>query len=170
MSIISSIFDLVGRAITPIANLIDDERFTPEEKAQLQNSETLAAMAEERARLEIEKLEWQVQVETEKRRAAEAMAAADRQTALAEIQAAQTAEDDLFTKRLRPTVGYLMTLMLMVDLVFHLFFGRPRFFGLAELTGYFAIMGVYIGGRSIEKIKRKHTARQFVGPLRPEAQ
>lgn len=154
---IAAITGLIGKAIEPITNLIDDERFTPQEQAELKSSQLLAEIANERTRLEIEKMELQIEVEAQRRQAAEAKADADRQTALAQIQQAQTQEDDLYTKRLRPTVGYLMTILFIADFVSSRFFGQDRFFGKVELFGYFAVLGVYIGGRSWEKIKRKST-------------
>ena len=151
---ISAVAGLVGKAMQPITHLIDDERFTPQEKAELKNSQLLAEMANERAAIEMEKLQWQVHITEQERMLAEAKADADAQMALARIQEAQTKEDDLYTKRLRPTVGYLMTLMLLADQVGAMC-GHGRFFNWILLSGYFATMGIYIGGRSIEKIKRK---------------
>ena len=152
---IAAIAGLIGKAIQPITDLIDDERFTAQERAELESSQLLAEIANERASIELEKMQWQVQVKEQERLLTEARAEADAQMALAQIQQAQTQEDDLYTKRLRPTVGYLMTVLFLADFIAHAWFGRERFFGWVELTGYFAIMGVYIGGRSIEKIKRK---------------
>jgi hypothetical protein len=150
---ITAIVGLFSRAFEPVTKLIDDERFTPEEKANLANTQVLAELANERAALEIEKLEWQVQAETQKRLAAEAKAEADSQTALARIHEAQTGEDDLFTKRVRPFAAYVMTLMLIADQVWHMF-GKERFFNNAMMMGYFSLLGIYIAGRSFEKFKR----------------
>lgn len=65
-----------------------------------------------------------------------------------------TCGDDLFTRRLRPSAGYLMTAMLLIDQIGFLY-GRERFFDSAMTVGYFALMGVYVAGRSIEKSTRK---------------
>lgn len=153
VAILAAITGLFSKAIEPVTKLIDDERFTPQEKAELKSSKMLAEIANERTALEIEKLEWKATSEKEKRKAAEAKAAADAQTALARIQEAQTKEDDLFTKRVRPTAAYVMTLMLVADQVWTML-GHERFFNTVLLTGYFSLLGLYIAGRSFEKFKR----------------
>lgn len=150
---ITAIIGLFSRAFEPVTRLIDDERFTAEEKANLANTQVLAELANERVQLEIEKLEWQVQAETQKRLAAEARADADAQMALAKIHQAQTDEDDLFTKRVRPTAAYVMTLMLLADQAWNMM-GHERFFNSTLLMGYFSLLGLYIAGRSLEKFKR----------------
>jgi predicted nucleic acid-binding Zn-ribbon protein len=152
-AVLSTISGLLGKVVEPIAKLIGDERFTAQEKAELVNAELLAELANERAAFEIEKLEWAATSEKEKRLAAEAKAQADIQQALANVHAAQTQEDDLFTKRVRPTAAYLMSLMLLADQVWHMT-GHERFFTLPMLTGYFSLLGIYIAGRSFEKFKR----------------
>jgi predicted nucleic acid-binding Zn-ribbon protein len=152
-AILSAITGLFSKAIEPITKLIGDERFTAQEKAELASSQLLAGIANERTALEIEKLEWQVQAEEQKRMAAEARAEADAQIALAKIQQAQTQEDDLFTKRVRPAAAYVMTLMLVADQIWHML-GKERFFAGIMLTGYFSLLGLYIAGRSFEKFKR----------------
>jgi len=144
---------LIGKAIEPITKLIGDERFTAQERAELANTQMLAEIANERTSLEIEKLQWQVQAEGEKRKAAEARAEADAQMALAKIQRAQTDEDDLFTKRVRPAAAYVMTMMLVADQVWNML-GHERFFNGTMLMGYFSLLGLYIAGRSFEKFKR----------------
>jgi hypothetical protein len=152
-AVFGAIVGLFSRAIEPVVKLLDDERFTPEERATLSNTTVLAELANERVAFEIEKLEWQVQSETQKRLAAEARAEADGQLALAKIHQAQTDEDDLFTKRVRPTAAYAMTVMLVVDQVWHML-GRERFFDSTLLIGYFSLLGLYVAGRSLEKFKR----------------
>jgi DNA polymerase III delta prime subunit len=164
---IAAITGLIGKAIEPITNLVDDERFTPQERAELKSSQLLAEIANERTRLEIERMELQIEVERQQRLATEAKASADAQSALALIQQAQTKEDDLYTKRLRPTVGYLMTLMLLADQAWTMA-GHERFFNLALYSGYFGLLGIYIGGRSLEKVKRCRAASAFVGPPAPQ--
>jgi hypothetical protein len=150
---ITAIIGLFSRAFEPVTKLIDDERFTAEEKANLSNTQVLAELANERAALEIEKLQFQIQAETQKRFAAEAKAEADAQMALARIHEAQTQEDDLFTKRVRPAAAYTMTLMLAGDQVWHML-GHERFFNGTMLMGYFSLLGLYVAGRSFEKFKR----------------
>jgi hypothetical protein len=152
-AILSAITGLFSKAIAPITKLIGDERFTAQEKAELASSQLLAGIANERTALEIEKLEWQVRAEEQKRLAAEAKAEADKQLSLAKIQQAQTDEDDLFTKRVRPAAAYAMTLMLAADQVWHML-GHERFFDGIMLTGYFSLLGLYVAGRSFEKFKR----------------
>lgn len=146
--VLTAITGLVDKVVEPITNLIDDERFTPEEKASMQNTIDRAQLDCDRARLEIEKTALEVEI-------ANANADAKMAEATAAAMEAQTKEDDLFTKRLRPTVGYLMTLMLIADQINVMIQHADRYFSWPMLTGYFAIMGVYIGGRSIEKIKGK---------------
>jgi hypothetical protein len=153
VAVLTAITGLLSKAFEPVFKLIDDERFTPQEKADIANSQMLAQIVNERTALEIEKLEWQVQAETQKRMAAEAKAEADAQTALANIQRAQTDEDDLFTKRVRPMAAYVMTFMLLADQIWHMS-GHPRYFDWVMVTGYFSLLGIYIAGRSFEKSKR----------------
>lgn len=154
VAILTSITGLISKAIAPITKLIGDERFTEQEKAEMANAQQLAEIANERTALEIEKLEWQATAEKEKRQAAEAKAEADAMLAMARIQQAQTDEDDLFTKRVRPFAAYIMTMMLVGDQVWYMF-GRERFFNNAMLMGYFSLLGIYIAGRTFEKFKRK---------------
>ena len=152
-AILSAITGLLSKAISPITKLIGDERFTEQERAEMKNSQLLAEIVTERTSLEIEKLEWQAQAEKEKRLAAEAKATADAQLALAKVHQAQTQEDDLFTKRVRPVAAYVMTAMLVADQVWSML-GHDAFFSNAMLIGYFSLLGIYMAGRSFEKIKK----------------
>jgi hypothetical protein len=152
-AVLTAITGLLSKAFQPVFKLIDDERFTAQEKADIANSQLLAEIANERTALEIEKLEWMARAEKEKRLAVEARAEADTQLSLARIQQAQTDEDDLFTKRVRPFAAYIMTLMLVGDQVWHIL-GHERFFNTPMMMGYFSLLGIYIAGRTFEKFKR----------------
>lgn len=151
---LGALIGLVSQAFQPIIDLLDDERFTEEERARLENSNERARIAPDRMELEIQKMDLQLQIAEVNRKAEQERADAAIAQALADVQAAQTREDDLFTKRLRPTAGYLMTFMLVADQAW-VMLGHERFFDWRLLTGYFGLMGIYMTGRSLEKIKRK---------------
>ncbi len=145
-SIISAISNLCSKAVSPITNLIDDKRFTEQERAEFAHAIALAELERDRAELEAQRTELKIQI-------AQANADAQIAQANARVFEFQTREDDRFTKRLRPTVGYLMTIMLALDQICVLFRNAESYFTTPMLIGYFTIMGIYVSGRSFEKIK-----------------